>query len=557
MKKIIPDLFPMKNFILLFLLSVTINSISAQKTQTGLVNPDKPKLVVGVVVDQMRFDYLTRFWDKYENDGFKRLVRDGFNFKNNHFNYIPTYTAPGHTSVYTGTTPQNHGIIGNGWYNKFEKSEVYCTGDENVQSVGTNSSAGKMSPHRMISTTIGDENRLFTQMRGKTIGIGLKDRSAILPAGHTANAAYWFEGMDQGKWISSTYYMDKLPGWVVQFNTSGKATSYLKEWNPLANIETYSESGSDQNNFEAGFSGRTTFPYNLAELAPENGQFDLLKYTPFGNSITADFAIAALEGENLGTDEFTDFLTVSFSSTDYIGHNFGVNSKEVQDAYMRLDKDLARLLKALDEKVGEGNYTLFLTSDHGGIDVPSYLQSVKIPAGYFEDKAFEEDLKDFVEEGFGSRDLIENVSNYQVFLNYENLAKQKIEAPAVEAAIAHYVLQKPQINRVFTRAQLQANEFSSGISGLIQKGFNQRRSGDVIFVLKPGIITYSKTGSTHGSGFSYDTHAPLIFFGKGIRQGTTSKRSEIIDIAPTISNILGISFPSASSGIPLSEMLDN
>lgn len=547
----------MKNFILLFFLSFTINSISAQNTQTSPVNPDKPKLVVGIVVDQMRFDYLSRFWDKYENDGFKRLVNQGFNFKNNHFNYIPTYTAPGHASVYTGTIPQNHGIIGNGWYDKFEKSEVYCTGDENVEAVGTNSSAGKMSPHRMISTTMGDENRLFTQMRGKTIGIGLKDRSAILPAGHTANAAYWFHGMDQGKWISSTYYMNTLPDWVLEFNESGKVTSYLKEWNTLAAIETYSESGADKNNFEAGFSGRTIFPYNLEDLAPENGHFDLLKYTPFGNSITADFAIAALEGEKLGTDEFTDFLTVSFSSTDYIGHNFGVNSKEVQDAYMRLDKDLARLLKALDEKVGAGNYTLFLTSDHGGVDVPSYLQSVKIPAGYFEDKAFEDDLKEYVEERFGNKDLIEMVSNYQIFLNYETLAKEHLEASNVEDAIAHFVLQRPQISRVFTRTQLQAGEYASGISGLVQKGFNQRRSGDVVFVLKPAIISYSKTGSTHGSGFSYDTHAPLIFFGKGVPQGHTYKRSEIIDIAPTISTILGISFPSANSGIPLYEMLDN
>ncbi len=547
----------MKNFILLFILSLTINSVFAQKPQTSPINPNKPKLVVGIVVDQMRFDYLTRFWDKYENDGFKRLVNEGFNFKNNNYNYIPTYTAPGHTSIYTGTTPQNHGIIGNGWYNKFEKNEVYCTSDENVQSVGTNSSAGKMSPHRMISTTMGDENRLFTQMQGKTIGIGLKDRSAILPAGHTANAAYWFHGMDEGKWISSTYYMNKLPDWVQAFNKSGKATSYLKEWNSLADIKTYSESGTDKNNFETGFSGRTTFPYNLAELAPKNGQFDLLKYTPFGNSITADFAIAALEGEKLGTDEFTDFLTVSFSSTDYIGHNFGVNSKEVQDAYMRLDKDLARLLKALDEKVGAGNYTLFLTSDHGGVDVPTYLQSVKIPAGYFDDMAFENDLKAFVEEKFDNKDLIEKVSNYQIFFNYETLAKEKIKASNLEDAIAHFVLQKPQINRVFTRTQLEANDFTSGISGLVQKGFNQRRSGDVVFVLKPAIISYPTTGSTHGSGFSYDTHAPLIFFGKGIPHGDTSKRSEIIDIAPTISTILGISYPSASSGKPLYEMLDN
>jgi predicted AlkP superfamily pyrophosphatase or phosphodiesterase len=547
----------MKNFIVLIILFVTFNSVFAQKPQISPINPDKPKLVVGIVVDQMRYDYLTRFWDKFEKDGFKRLINYGFNFKNHNYNYIPTYTAPGHTSIYTGTTPQNHGIIGNGWYDKFDKGDVYCTSDESVEPLGTNSGAGKMSPHRMLSTTIGDENRLFTQMRGKTIGIALKDRSAILPAGHTANAAYWFHGMDEGKWISSTYYMNKLPDWVQEFNESGKATSYLKKWNTLEDIGTYSESGSDKNNFETGFSGITTFPYNLAELAPKNGQFDLLKSTPYGNSITADFAIAALEGENLGADDFTDFLTVSFSSTDYIGHNFGVNSKEIEDAYIRLDRELGRLLKALDEKVGEGNYTLFLTADHGGGDVPSYLQSVKIPAGYFEDQAFEDDLNKFVEEKFGNKHLIEKVSNYQIFFNYETLAKEKIEASTLEKAIAHFVLQRPQINRVFTRTQFEANEFRSGISGLVQKGFNQRRSGDVIFVLKPAVISYSKTGSTHGSGFSYDTHAPLIFFGKGIPHGNTSKRSEVSDIAPTISTILGISFPSANSGKPLNEMMSN
>jgi predicted AlkP superfamily pyrophosphatase or phosphodiesterase len=547
----------MKNVVLLFILSISINFVSAQKSQIPLINPDKPKLVVGIVVDQMRYDYLTRFWDKYGDGGFKRLVNEGFNFKNNHFNYIPTYTAPGHTSIYTGTTPENHGIIGNNWYNKFEEKEVYCVEDSNFQSVGTNSSAGKMSPHRMISTTVADENRLFTQMQGKTIGIGLKDRSAILPAGHSANAAYWFHGMDEGKWISSTYYMDKLPVWVQEFNKSGKAISYLKEWNTLGDIETYSESGADKNDFEGGFSGSSVFPYNLAELAPENGQFELLKYTPFGNSITTDFAIATLEGEDLGTDEFTDFLTISYSSTDYIGHNFGVNSKEVQDAYMRLDKDIAKLLKALDEKVGEGNYTLFLTADHGAVDVPSYLQSVKIPAGYFENEIFEEELNEFIEERFGIKDLIEMVSNYQIFFNYEEVADEKLNAVALENAIAHFVLQQPQVNRVFTRTQLEANDFTSGISGLVKNGYNQRRSGDVIFVLKPAIISYSKTGSTHGSGFSYDTHAPLIFFGKGVPQGNTSKRSEIIDIAPTVSSILGISFPNASTGKPLYEMLDN
>ncbi len=546
----------MNKFLAIAFFIVANFSLSAQKSATPLLNPDKPRLVVGVVVDQMRYDYLSRFWDKFGDDGFRRLVTQGFNFKNNHFNYMPTYTGPGHASVYTGTTPRNHGIIGNDWYNKFEEKEVYCAGDPGVQPVGTSSSAGQMSPHRMISTTVADENRLFTQFKGKTIGIALKDRGAVLPAGHTANAAYWFHGYNEGKWITSSFYMESLPAWVEKFNSSGKAASYLKIWNTLQDISTYTESGPDQTTFEGGFSGVTTFPYNLKELATAGREYELVKITPYGNSLTTDFAIAALEGEKLGQDEFTDFLTVSYSSTDYVGHNFGVNSKEVQDTYLRLDQDLARLMKDLDQKVGKGNYTLFLTSDHGGVDVPSYLTSVKIPAGYFETVKFEADLNSFLKEKFQKDNLIENISNMQIFFNYDSLLENDIEPEYLEQVISHYLLQYPQINNVFTRTQLQSGSFSTGISELVQNGFNQKRSGDVIAVLKPAIISYSKTGSTHGSGFSYDTHAPLIFFGKGITAGSTTSYSEIVDIAPTISALLGISFPNSATGRPLFEMLD-
>lgn len=546
----------MKNFTSFFFSVFIIFSFQAQNSQSPVVNTSKPKLVVGIVVDQMRYDYLTRFWNKYEKGGFKRLVNEGFNFKNAHFNYIPTYTAPGHASVFTGTTPQNHGIIGNNWYDKFEKKDVYNAGDESVKPVGTTSSAGKMSPHRMISTTVADENRLYTQLRGKTIGIGIKDRGAILPAGHTANAAYWFHGLNEGKWITSSFYMDDLPKWVKDFNSSGKAASYIKTWNTLKDINTYVESGPDQNTFEEGFNGQTSFPYHLKLLAEKGKEFERVKVSPFGNTLTTDFALAALEAENLGQDEDTDFLTISYSSTDYIGHNFGVNSKEVQDAYLRLDQDLARLLAGLDEKVGSGNYTVFLTSDHGGGDVPSYMKSVKIPSGYFDNTAFKQKLTEFVEEDFDETNLIEFVSNYQIFFNYAALREADVKPVDLENAIAHFILQYPQVNNVFTRTQLQSGSFINGTAALIQNGYNQKRSGDVIMVLKPSVITYSETGSTHGSGFNYDTHAPLIFFGNGIPNGSSLERAEIVDIAPTISALLGIANPNAATGQPLSVMLE-
>ena len=552
----------MRKILPLFVFLLASVSLLAQDAQGNTSSEDKifasPRLVVGVVVDQMRFDYITRFWPRYGNDGFKKLIREGFHLKNNHFNYVPTYTGPGHASVYTGAAPETHGIISNNWFNKFERKSVYCAGDDTVDPVGTTSSAGKMSPHRMLTTSVADENRLHTQMRGKTIGVALKDRGSILPAGHTANGAYWFHGRDEGKWITSSFYMQELPKWVQDFNASDKAESYMKTWNPLYDIKSYTESGGDENTYEGGFKGKdkATFPYDLKKLGEKNGGYDIIKSTPFGNSLTTDFALAAIDGEGLGKDEITDFLTVSYSSTDYVGHNFGVNSLEVEDTYLRLDQELARLIKALDAKVGKGNYTLFLTSDHGGVHVPAYLESQGIPSGYFVDNTFEAALGEFVAKEFGTAEVILNISNDQIFFDYDVLAEKDIDAEELEDAIAHFALQVDKINMTFTRSQLEGTTYSSGMAELIDHGYHQKRSGDVIFVLDPSVISYSPTGSTHGSGHNYDTHAPLIFYGNGIKRGSSLERTEIVDIPPTISALLGIPFPSGSTGRPLEMVIE-
>jgi predicted AlkP superfamily pyrophosphatase or phosphodiesterase len=544
----------MKNILLFtFILILSVSS----KAQQNSAENSRPKLVVGIVVDQMRYDYLTRFYNKYGEGGFKRMMNEGYNCKNNHFNYIPTYTGPGHTSIYTGTTPKYHGIIGNDWYDKDLKRNVYCAQDDSVQPVGTASDAGKMSPQRMKSTTFADENRLFTQMRGKTIGISIKDRGAILPAGHTANAAYWFQGKDEGNWISSTFYINDLPKWVKDFNASKSTNSYLKVWNTLYDINTYNESGSDLNNFEGGFKGKetATFPYDLNALKEKNGGFDILKSTPFGNSLTTDFAMAAIDGEQLGADNITDVLTVSFSSTDYVGHNFGVNSKEVEDTYIRLDIDLERFFNSLDAKIGKGNYTVFLTADHGAIDVPAYLESVKIPSGYLNNSETKKRFNEFMTKTFAATDLVENVSNDQIFLNREKIQLLELELDDVQEAIVNELISYENVDKVYSAITMSTVEFNSGIEELLQKGFNQKRSGDILIISNPNYISYGKTGSTHGSGFNYDTHVPLLFFGKGITHGKTFQKTEITDIAPTISALLGISFPNAAIGQPLEFVL--
>ncbi|MGJ8734939.1 MAG: alkaline phosphatase PafA, partial [Cellulophaga sp.] len=511
------------------------------KAQNEAAIESNPKLILGIVVDQMRYDYLTRFYNKFGEGGFKRMMHEGFNCKNNHFNYIPTYTGPGHASIYTGTTPKYHGIIGNNWYDKENKNSVYCAGDTSVQSVGTKSLAGQMSPHRMKTSTFADENRLFTQMRGKTIGISIKDRGAILPAGHTANAAYWFHGANEGYWISSSFYMNDLPKWVKDFNKSDVAASYFKVWNTLYDIDSYIESGSDLNTFEGGFIGKetATFPYDLKALKTKNGGYNILKATAYGNSLTTDFALAALEGEALGKDAITDVLTISYSSTDYVGHNFGVNSKEVEDTYIRLDKDLERLFAILDTEVGKGAYTVFLTADHGAVDVPAYLQSVKVPAGYLNNNERKEKFQKFLKDTFGTTDILENISNNQIFLNREKIKALGLDLDDVQDAIVNEQITYNNISKAYTATTMSSVDFTTGVEVLLQNGFNQKRSGDILLVNDPAYITYKKTGSTHGSGLNYDTHVPLLFFGKGIKNGQTFQKTNITDIAPTMSALLG------------------
>ena len=291
-------------------------------------------------------------------------------------------------------------------------------------------------------------------------------------------------------------------------------------------------------------------------MSKDNRGFDILKATPYGNSLTTDFAMAAIKAENLGKDHITDVLTVSFSATDYVGHNFGVNSKEIEDTYIRLDKDLERFFAYLDETVGKGEYTVFLTADHGAIDVPSYLSSVKIPAGYVNNNSRKEKFQKFLKDTYGTTDIVENVSNDQVFLNKKKLYELGLNLHDVEQALVDEQISYASIAKVYTATAMSSTNFTTGIEALLQNGFNQKRSGDVIVVNDVSYISYGKTGSTHGSGLNYDTHVPLLFFGKGIKHGETYNKTVIPDIAPTMSALLGISFPNGASGSVLGFVID-
>ena len=509
----------------------------------------QPRLVVGVVVDQMRFEYLNRFKNKYTSKGFLRLINQGYSCNDHHFNYIPTYTGPGHASIFTGTTPSVHGIIGNDWYDKDKDEVVYCTTDQTYDPVGAAVKYGHVSPSNLKVTTLPDQNRLFTQMKGKTIGISIKDRGAIFPSGHTANGAYWFEGLEEGKWVTSTYYMDELPEWVKTFNAPLNISNYLKTWNTLYDINLYNESGPDASNYEKPFKGKPDpiFPYDLKALMEFNDGYDILKNTPFGNTMITDFALAAVEAEALGDDEYTDFLTVSYSSTDYVGHDFGVNSIELQDTYLRLDLEIERLLNYLDTNVGEGNYSLFLTSDHGAAEVPSFLKDIDAPGGYVQKNMFTP-LYATLKAKYGVSDLIKNISNDQIFLNYDLIKSQQLDLVDVQEFIVNDIINYSAVSKAYTATTMQTSYFKDGMEKTLQNGYNQKLSGDVLFTLKSGVIAYGPKGTTHGSGYTYDTHVPLLFYGNGIQKGKTFERTYVTDIAPTISALLGIAFPSGATG---------
>ncbi len=535
-------------------------SIFSCKTTLEISNvkptTNKPKLVVGVVVDQMRFEYLNRFKNKYSSQGFLRLMNEGYSCNNHHFNYIPTVTGPGHASIFSGTTPSVHGIIGNDWYDKIKERTVYCTTDNKYHPVGADAKYGRVAPSNLKVTTIADQNRIFTQMRGKTIGVSIKDRGAVFPAGHTANGAYWFEGLNEGKWMTSSYYMDELPQWVIDFNAPSNISNYVKTWNTLYDINLYQESGPDNSNYEKGFNGKAApvFPYDLNGLKGLNQGFDIIKISPFGNTMITDFVFAAIEAENLGADEFTDFLTVSYSSTDYVGHDFGLGSVELQDTYLRLDLEIERLLNYLDTNVGEGNYTLFLTADHGAAEVPAYLSDINVPGSNI-GKDFSI-LFDALKAKYGVPDLIKNISNNQVFLNQERILSLELTLEEVQKFVVSKIIDYPFVSSAYTAATMQSTYFQSGLSMLLQNGYNQKLSGDVLFTLQPGVIVYGPKGTTHGSGYTYDTHVPLLFYGNGINQGKYYQSTKVTDIAPTISALLGISFPSGTTGAVIEKVID-
>lgn len=545
--------------IFIFLSIFHAHSLFGQDSTNEGLTIDRPKLIVGITVDQMRNDFIYRFWNKYGEKGFKRLVNGGYYFENAKYSYRPTYTAPGHASIYTGTTPAVHGIVANQWYDRYQKKSVYCAEDESVSTVGSVSDAGKMSPRNMLSTTITDELRLANSFNSKTIGISLKDRGAILPAGHTANGAYWFDS-SEGVWISSTYYGEELPDWVKSFNKKERILDLLsEEWTTLLPIKSYTESLADNNPFEAPFATekKPEFPHKLFEIKDRLG-YGVIASTPFGNTMTKNLAKEAINGEDLGKDEYTDFLAVSFSSTDYIGHQFGPRSIEIEDAYLRLDQDIADLLEHLDKTVGVDNYLVFLTADHGAAEVPLYLQNMNIPAGYFEIETYKREIIKLLITNYGAQQWVRDFSNDQIFLDHDIIKEQGVDINKMTDDIVQFSLTYPGISGAISANDLISGNFITNSSlDLVQRGHNQKLSGDVHIIMNPAWMIYFRQGTTHGSSYPYDTHVPVIFYGKGVIKNRSFEDFNVVDIAPTLAAMLRIQAPNGSVGKVHAEVFRN
>lgn len=508
----------------------------------------KPKLVIGVVVDQMRYDYLNRFYDDFSDNGFKRLLREGFNCKNVNYNYKPTYTGPGHATIFTGVTPSVHGIVGNSWFDRTLNKTVYCVKVDSKNGLETN-------PSRLLVETFADAMKQFSNFESKSFGIALKDRGAILPAGHLADGAYWFDSKT-GKWVSSNYYQKEKPEWLEQFNQQNFEEKYLTEGWILMNKESnYSRSWPDKNNYENQLSklSSSIFPYDLMAVKEEIG-WEVLKRVPQGNQMSADLLMELIENENLGEDIVTDFVSISFSATDYVGHRFGVQSVELQDTYLRLDQTMAQLLQFLDEKIGQEEYLLFLTSDHGAGMPLAYLKENRLPHGKIDEGAMEANLKRQVQFKFGDSTWIAKLMNLNLYFN-ESLKNENEEKFLLVKSFSKKWLQNQAgIVHVVENGDLFLSSEESVNRTLL--GIHPNRAGDLILIEAPNWVSYTEKGSTHGSAYSYDTHVPLIFYGKGIEKGESSRPYSITSIVPTLSFLLKVPLNHLLHAEPIEKIIE-
>ncbi len=514
------------------------------------------RLVVGIVVSQLRYDQIYKYWNKFGNSGFKYLINNGTFCKNTHYNYLNVNSPAGLATISCGSYPSEHGIINFSWYDRLTMKQVYCVEDNNVKPVGTIFGKGK-SPKNLSSITWSDQLRISTYKMSKVFSIGLDDYASILLGGKLANAAYWFNEKT-GKWITSSYYVDSLKSWVKNFNNKQFADVYLhRNWETTFPISKYTESLSDATGYETGFNGKRTFPYNLSAIKKQFPNYKLLKYTPFGNTFTKDFAINLMMNEYLGRDPYTDVLFVDFSATSYISDLFGLQSVELEDAYIKLDKDISHLIKAVEDYVGKENVVFFLTSDRGACENPYWLKDININTGEYNAKRTVVLLNSYLRAVYGMGNWLNGFYNNEIYLSHFDIDKAKYSVNEMQEKSEELLVNMRGISTVIATYDLKKGTYSTGIMSQAQNSFFPGRSGDLFLVLNYGwrFKSTKKSLCNCNSAFHENTHIPLIFYGAGIPKQSVYRYISMTDLATTLSFLLNSPLPNKATGTPISEIL--
>ncbi|MCL3780846.1 alkaline phosphatase family protein [Prolixibacteraceae bacterium JC049] len=511
---------------------------------------ERPKLVVGVVIEQMRPEYLTRFESKYRNGGFKRLMNKGAQFSNARIDQLIQNQASGMATLFTGTTPSIHGIVDNEWYDRLKEKTVNAADDDYYITVGSDSKQGNSSAAQVMVETIGDRLKLESGGKSKVFSVALNGHSAIFSAGHAADGAYWFD-IETGNMISSSYYISEFPNWVRDFNAKNMAADYLsRDWDLLLPKSSYEESLPDDYLLEEGFYGKwNTFPYDLKKIQKRANNLKPLKATPFGNTMIKDFSVQLLDEEQLGQDNITDFLTVTFSSMDYENNSFGPLSVEMEDIYLRLDKEIEHLFRVLDSKVGEGNYVLFLTSNMSSSYSPDYLkEELRLPVGKFSPKSAIALLKSYLNITFGQGEWIISNSEYQIYFNHKLIEKKEVDIAKMQRLAATFLNQFKGVKMAVPATTLHHGNGNNSILSPFAHSYNYKRSGDLFYSLEQGwwpVFKYKRTEYTDSK------HVPLILYGANIKKGKFNEPVNLRSLVPTICQCIGLTTPEHATEKPL------
>jgi hypothetical protein len=516
---------------------------------------EKPKVVIGVIVENMRPDYIQRYWNTFGENGFKKLFSQGAVCTNvNLTHYFQNY-ASGTATLYTGTTPSLHGIVGKTWYDRNKSKEVECTVDDYYFTVGADTKFGNASPKQLLSTTITDNLKIFTHGKSLVFSAALNRESAIFSAGHSADGAYWFDP-ESGRMISSSFYVSTFPGWVREFNNLKYFERYTNQnWVLLLPGNFYTESLPDNYPLEKGYFEKwNTFPHNIRKYVKAAENFSPLKSTPYGNELMKNFAIALLDNEPVGEDEYTDFVSFTFSSMDDKNNLFGPASLEMQDNYLYLDKYLAELIAHAENRFGKQNVLFFLTANTSASYPVDYLkEKFNLPVNYFYPENAMALLTSYLNVSYGEGKYIEHHSDCQVYLNHDLIKKSKLNLNDIREDAAGFINQFEGVQLSMPAHQLETGSSSNGLLSTLYKSYTKSRSGDFLYILKEG---WQPTYKYHRVNYTDQSNIPLVFYGAGVRPQVITEKYNAIDLVPTLSDLLHIPRPDKSQGITITPVLN-